>query len=69
MASKRLLADQYDINLHRLSAGNQFVQLAALGAEVQIIVPIKTDRGGRGDCWESPNALIPSSTLTRALTC
>lgn len=41
------LADQYDIILIDCPPGNEPLQLAALGAAARIIVPTKTDRGGR----------------------
>lgn len=41
------LADQYDIIFIDCPPGNEPLQLAALGAAAQIIVPTKTDRGGR----------------------
>lgn len=41
------LADQYDIVFIDCPPGNEPLQLAALGAAAQIIVPTKTDRGGR----------------------
>ncbi|BCW12832.1 hypothetical protein NtRootA2_41140 (plasmid) [Arthrobacter sp. NtRootA2] len=41
------LASQYDIIFIDCPPGNEPLQLAALGAAAQIIVPTKTDRGGR----------------------
>lgn len=41
------VADQYDIIFIDCPPGNEPLQLAALGAAAQIIVPTKTDRGGR----------------------
>lgn len=41
------LAGQYDIIFIDCPPGNEPLQLAALGAAAQIIVPTKTDRGGR----------------------
>lgn len=46
-ASLAPLADQYDIVFIDCPPGNEPLQLAALGAAAQIIVPTKTDRGGR----------------------
>ena len=41
------VAEQYDIIFIDCPPGNEPLQLAALGAAAQIIVPTKTDRGGR----------------------
>lgn len=41
------IAGQYDIILIDCPPGNEPLQLAALGAAARIIVPTKTDRGGR----------------------